>query len=90
MVEWSKSFLAGCEYSIRIDDHISSSWSSEWGAGQSRRFSPPFFNIGSLSMPLWIDIAENIIFPDDSSGVIHGDTKKEVNQKIKLAVESRT
>ena len=66
MVQWSKSFLEGCEYSIRIEDHISSSWSSEWGAGQGRRFSPPFFNIGSLSMPLWTDIVKNILFADET------------------------
>ena len=41
-------------------------------------------------MPLWTYIIKNIFFADYSSGVIYGDTKKEVDHKIRLAIDSGT
>ena len=90
MINWVSSFFLGCEYSVKTNGSVSSSWSSNIGAGQGRRLSPVLFNIGSISMALWSKLIIEVIFADDNCAIIDGDSKEEVNRNIKLAVESRT
>ena len=83
------SFFNDCQYSMRINKSESTRCSSNCGAGQGRRFSLVLFNVGSISMPLRSKILFEVIFADDICVIVHGDTKEEVDEKIKLAVESR-
>jgi len=44
MLAWTKSFLKDYSLSVKIDDVLSSPWSSDIGAGQGRRLSPDMYN----------------------------------------------
>ena len=89
MVAWTKSFLEGCQYSVSVGSSSSSKWCSDVGAGQGRRFSPVLFNVGSITMPLWDIVVNNVIFADDCCTIVHGSSMKDLNMKIELAVKSR-
>ena len=89
MVAWSKSFLENCFYSVSVGSSCSTKWSSDVGAGQGRRFSPIFFNVGSITMPLWDLVVNNVIFADDCCSIVHGSTMEELNRKIESAVKIR-
>ena len=79
MVAWSKSFLKNCFYSISVGSSCSTKWRSDVGAGQGRRLSPIFFNVGSITMPLWDLVVNNVIFADDCCTIVHGSTMEELS-----------
>ena len=89
MIAWSKSFLENCFYSVSVGSSCSTKWSSDVGAGQGRRFSPIFFNVGSITMSLWDLVVNNVIFADDCCSIVQGSTMEELNRKIESAVRIR-
>ena len=74
MLAWSSDFLSNCEYFVQIESTRSSSWScGNAGVGQGKKFSPDFFNIGTMSQTLWCDFVESSLFADDGGDVVFGD-----------------
>jgi len=82
MLAWSESFLKGCKYSVAVGSACSESWSSKLGAGQRKQFSPVFFNLGSITMPLSDSVATNDIFTDHSSSIVSGDNLEQLDENI--------
>ena len=89
MLAWSESFLSGCKYSLVVGSACSETWSSKLGAGQGRRFSPVFFNVGSITMPLWDSVATHVIFANDSCSIVSGDNHEQLNENINSVVKNR-
>ena len=89
MMVWSKSFLKGCKYSVSGGSACSEIWSSKLGACQGRKFSSNFFNVGSITLPLWDSIATHVIFADNSCLVVSGDDLEQLNDNIRSVVKYR-
>jgi len=90
MLAWSSDFLSNCEYFVQIESTRSSSWScGNAGIGQGKKFSPDFFNIGTMSQTLWCDFVESSLFADDGGDVVFGDTAEECQARIQEAADKK-
>jgi len=90
MIAWSEDFLKNCEYFVQIGSTRSSSWQCEdSGVGQGKKFSPDYFNIGSVSQAIWCAFVESSYFADDGGDVIAGDTKEEYQSRIQEAADMK-
>ena len=68
-------------YQLSVGSSCSAKWRSDVRAGQGRRFSTIFFNVGRITMPFWDSVANNVIFADDCCSVVHGSSMEELNEK---------
>ena len=90
MLAWSEDFLSGCEYFVQIGSARSSSWSSgKTGVGQGKKFSPDYFNIGTVSQTFWCNFVESAYFADDGGDVVVGDTAEECQARIQEAADRK-
>ena len=89
MCKFTESFLKGCTNFVQIGDSKSDEWSVETGPGQGRRNSPDYYNLATMSQPLFSFLSDFIGYADDEVDVVHGDTQGECNAKLILIVEAR-
>ena len=89
MCKFTESFLKGCTNFVQIGDSKSDEWSVETGPGQGRRNSPDYYNLATMSQPLFSFLSNFIGYADDEVDVVHGDTQEECNAKLKSIVEAR-
>lgn len=50
--------------------------------GRGKEFSPAFFNVGSISIPLWDKLEGSASYAVDGCTVIHGRNVMELNENI--------
>ena len=90
MLKWATNYLHNCTQYVDINGTLSEQWSCDVGVGQGKPMSVDFFNLGSLSNALWTTISENILYADDGSDIIAGDTEEELNNNIKATAILRS
>ena len=89
MIEWATDYLYNCTQYVDVNGTVSESWTLDIGVGQGKPLSVDFFNLGSLSNALWDAISKNILYADDGSDVITGETEEELNNNIRATARIR-
>ena len=89
MLAWTKSFLADCKYTVKLGNDYSESWYPKVGVGQGRRLSPTLFNVGCISMSLWGNVRNSVVYADDGCTVICGKNMAELNANLRAACKAK-
>ena len=89
MIEWSRSFFQDCRQFVFANGSVSDSWTVDVSAGQGRKMSPDYFNIGYLTQAIWSILSSYFGYADDGLDVIAGDSIHDCNEKIKLVAQLR-
>jgi len=74
---------------VELDGVASKPWSSTTGSGQGRRFSPLFYNVGTMSHAILSINSDLAGYADDEMNIVHAKTIEECNSKILSVVQER-
>ena len=85
MINWTANFISNASQYVDINGHHSESYTNSVGVAQGRKFSPDYFNIGTITAAFWCTLAESFLYADDGTNVVAADSVEECNSKLQQA-----
>ena len=68
----------------------SSRWITDRGVIQGGPFSPDLYNLGTISLPLWNEGSESVVYADDDVELVIGETNEECQMLAQEAADKVT